>query len=229
MSQQNPVAAAISIISSAQHETAQSCGQRWGKNRQERIAIAETYSASLGTTPSFDEWEAHRIDWVNGYVAANPSHTGNAADAAWGDFTKLLDSLYGLTKPKAKTAAADKKRTERAKKDQQLLAKYQGKTAADLRGMRAAALQSAAKGSELAEKIATELKKVLRVKTAAEDAAIGEKRKELRTQVKAAAGKCTDLDKLRAALEVLDDDTDLEFVTQVEADEEYASEPGQDD
>lgn len=229
MSQQNPVAAAISIITNAQHETAQSCGQRWGKNRQERIAIAETYSLSLGTTPSFDEWEAHRIDWVNGYVAANPSHTGNAADAAWGDFAKLLDSLYGLTKPKAKTAAADKKRTERAKKDQQLLAKYQGKTAADLRGMRAAALQSAAKGSELAEKIAAELKKVLRVKTRDEDAAIAEERKELRAQVRTAAGKCTDLDKLRAALEVLDDDTDLEFVTQVEADEEYAGDPADDE
>lgn len=229
MSQQNPVAAAISIITSTQHETAQSCGQRWGKNRQERIAIAETYSASLGTTPSFDEWEAHRIDWVNGYVAANPSHTGNAADAAWGDFTKLLDSLYGLTKPKAKTAAADKKRTERAKKDQQLLAKYQGKTAADLRGMRAAALQSAAKGSELAEKIAAELKKVLRVKTRDEDAAIAEERKELRAQVRTAAGKCTDLDKLRAALEILDDNTDLEFVTQVEADEEYAGDPADDE
>jgi hypothetical protein len=44
--------------------------------------------------------------------------------------------------------------------------------------------------------------------------------KELRTQVKTAAGKCTDLDKLRAALEILDDETELEFITQDEADEE---------
>jgi hypothetical protein len=82
-----------------------------------------------------------------------------------------------LTKPKSDNLGADKKREERAKKAEALLAKYQGKTAADLRGMRAAALQSAAKGSELAEKIAAELKKVLRVKTSAEDAAIGEVRK----------------------------------------------------
>jgi hypothetical protein len=46
--------------------------------------------------------------------------------------------------------------------------------------------------------------------------------KELRTQVKTAAGKCTDLDKLRAALEILDDETELEFITQVEADEDFA-------
>ena len=227
--QQNPVASAIDAISSTQHDTAKSCGSRWSANKLERLEIASDYARSLGASPSFQEWEAHRIDWVNGYVAANPNNTGNAADAAWGDFTKLLDNLFSLTKPKAKTAAADKKRTERAKKEEQLLAKYQGKTAADIKGMRAAALQKAAAGSDLAEKIATELKKVLRAKTRDEDAAINEERKELRTQVKTAAGKCTDLDKLRAALEILDDDTDLEFITQVEVDEEYASDPGQDD
>jgi hypothetical protein len=198
---------------------------RWSANKLERIEIAADYSRSLGTSPSFDVWEAHRIDWVNGYVAANPNNTGNAADAAWTDFAGVIKALYALTKPKSDNLGADKKREERAKKAEALLAKYQGKTAADLRGMRAAALQSAAKGSELAEKIAAELKKVLRVKTSAEDAAIGEERKGLRTQVKTAAGKCTDLDKLRAALEILDDETELEFITQVEADEDFAGRP----
>jgi hypothetical protein len=227
--QQNPVAAAIDDISSTQHETARACGTRWSANKLERIEIAADYSRSLGTSPSFDVWEAHRIDWVNGYVAANPNNTGNAADAAWTDFAGVIKALYALTKPKSDNLGADKKRDERAKKAEALLAKYQGKTAADLRGMRAAALQSAAKGSELAEKIAAELKKVLRVKTSAEDAAIGEVRKGLRTQVKTAAGKCTDLDKLRAALEILDDGTELEFITQVEADEEYAGDPADDE
>lgn len=227
--QKNPVASAIDDISSTQHETAKTCGTRWSANKLERRQIVEDYARSLGEDPSFFEWEAHRIDWVNGYVAANPDNTGNAADAAWSDFTALLKSTYALVKPKSDNAGADKKRDERAKKAEALLAKYQGKTAADLKGMRAAALQKAAAGSDLAEKIAAELKKVLRVKTAAEDAAIGEKRKELRTQVKTAAGKCTDLDKLRAALEILDDDTDLEFVTQVEADEEYAGDPADDE
>lgn len=221
----NPIAAAIS---NDQHKTATGCGQRWGKNRQERVEIADDYSRSLGESPSFDEWEAHRIDWVNGYVSANPNNTGNAADAAWTDFAGVLKSLYALTKPKSDNLGADKKREERAKKDAAMLTKYQGKTAADLRGMRSAALQSAAKGSELAEKIAAELKKVLRVKTSTEDAALGEARKGLRTQVKTAAGKCTDLDKLRAALEILDDNTDLEFVTQVETDEDFAEDREED-
>ena len=82
----------------------------------------------------------------------------------------------------------------------------------------AAALQKAAAGSDLAEKIATELKKVLRAKTRDEDAAIAEERKELRAQVRTAAGKCTDLDKLQAALEILDDGTDLEFIIEEDQD-----------
>jgi hypothetical protein len=219
---QQPVAAAISAISQQQHDAARSCGNRWGHNKLERLEIAGDYARSLGTDPTFPEWEAHRIDWVNGYVEANPNNSGNAADAAWSDFAKVLGDLYALVKPKSSSAAATKKSGERAKKEEQLLAKYQGKSAADLRGMRSAALQKAAAGSDLAEKIATELKKVLRVVTREENQAIGEERKELRAQVKTAAAKCTDLDKLRAALEILDEDSELEFVT---LEEEYAEDP----
>lgn len=217
---QQPVAAVISAISQQQHEAARTCGNRWGHNKLERVEIASDYARSIGTDPTYQVWEAHRIDWVNGYVEANPTHTGNAADAAWSDFAKLLGDLFDLIKPKSSSAAAAKKSGERAKKEEQLLAKYQGKSAADLRGMRSAALQKAAAGSDLAEKIATELKKVLRVVTREENQAIGEERKELRAQVKTAAAKCTDLDKLRAALEILDEDSDLEFVTTYEDSEE---------
>ena len=217
--QQHPVAAAIDAISSSQHETAKNCGSRWGKNKLEQLEIATDYARSMGTTPTIHIWEAMRIDWVNSYVDSNPNNTGNASDAAWGEFAGYLEKLFSLTKPSApKSKGAAKKREERAKKEQALLAKYQDKTAADIKGMRAAALQKAAAGSDLAEKIATELKKVLRAKTRDEDAAIAEERKALRVQVKAAAGKCTDLDKLQAALEILDDGTDLEFIIEEDQD-----------
>ena len=193
--QQHPVAAAIDAISSSQHETAKNCGSRWGKNKLEQLEIATDYARSMGTNPTIHVWEAMRIDWVNSYVDSNPNNTGNASDAAWGEFAGYLEKLFSLTKPSApKSKGAAKKREERAKKEQALLAKYQDKTAADIKGMRAAALQKAAAGSDLAEKIATELKKVLRAKTRDEDAAIAEERKELRAQVRTAAGKCTDID-----------------------------------
>ena len=90
--------------------------------------------------------------------------------------------------------------------------KYQDKGVADLQGMRRAALEKAAAGSEIAEKIAAEIKKVLRVKTKDQDEAIAEERTELRKQVRAAAGKCTDLEKLQAALDILDEGTELSFI-----------------
>jgi hypothetical protein len=210
--QQQPVAAAISAISQQQHEAASTCGSRWGKNRQERIEIATDYSRMLGAEPTFLEWEAARTDWVNGYTAANPGNTGNAADAAWADFSKLLNDLFGLVKPKSKSDAAVKKGKERSAKEQALFDKYKDKGVADLQGMRRAALEKAAAGSDLAEKIAAEIKKVLRVKTRDQDKAIAEERTALRQQVRAAASKCTDLEKLQAALDILDVETELSFI-----------------
>ena len=210
--EQQPVAAAISAISQQQQEAASSCGSRWGKNRQERIEIATDYSRMLGTDPTFFEWEAARTGWVNGYVAANPGNSGNAADAAWADFNKLLGDLFGLVKPKSKSDAAVKKGKERSAKEQALFDKYQNKGVADLQGMRRAALEKAAAGSEIAEKIAAEIKKVLRVKTRDQDKEIAEERNALRSQVKSAAGKCTDLEKLQAALDILDEGTELSFI-----------------
>lgn len=212
--EQKPVAAAISAITKQQHEAASSCGSRWGKNRQERVEIATDYSRMLGTDPTFLEWEAARTDWVNGYMAANPGNTGNAADAAWADFSKLLNDLFGLTKPKSKSDAAVKKGKERSAKEQALFDKYKDKGVADLQGMRRAALEKAAAGSDLAEKIAAEIKKVLRVKTRDQDKAIAEERAELRKQVRSAAGKCTDLEKLQAALDILDEGTELSFINE---------------
>jgi hypothetical protein len=78
--------------------------------------------------------------------------------------------------------------------------------------MRRAALEKAAAGSDLAEKIAAEIKKVLRVKTRDQDKAIAEERTALRQQVRAAASKCTDLEKLQAALDILDVETELSFI-----------------
>jgi len=214
--EQQPVAAAISAISQQQHEQASRCGTRWSNNKLERIEIATDYARMLGENPSFYQWEAARVDWVNGYIAANPDNTGNAADAAWKDFADMLKALFLLEKPSSKSDGAVKKRKERSAKEQALFDKYKEKGVADLQGMRRAALEKAAAGSEIAEKIAAEIKKVLRVKTRDQDKEIAEERTELRKQVRSAASKCTDLEKLQAALDILDEGTELSFL-----DEDY--------
>ena len=65
------------------------------------------------------------------------------------------------------------------------------------------ALEAAAKGSEAAEKLAADLKKVLKVKQSEENKAHGEQLKALRAQVREAASKCIDLEQLAAALNCL--------------------------
>jgi hypothetical protein len=210
--EQQPVAAAISAISQQQHEQASSCGVRWGKNKLERVEIATDYARMLGTNPNFYQWDAARIEWVNGYIAANPDNTANAADAAWSDFAGTLKALFGLERPTSTSEGAVKKRKERSAKEQALFDKYQDKGVADLQGMRRAALEKAAAGSEIAEKIAAEIKKVLRVKTKDQDKEIAAERTALRKQVRSAASKCTDLEKLQAALDILDEGTELSFI-----------------
>ena len=57
-----------------------------------------------------------------------------------------------------------------------------------------------------------ELDKVLKLKTSEDNKAHGEQLRSLRTQVKEAAGKCTDIEKLEAVLELLDVDTTMHYV-----------------
>jgi hypothetical protein len=161
----------------------------------------------IGTAPSFDQWEAGRLQWVSGYVEANPENTGNAADKAWNRFAGLLDELFGLTKPTSSNPAAEKKRAEREKKNAELLAKHGDMTPTMIRAQMEAAYQTLAKNptNKEAAKQVKELDKVLKVKQSAENKEHGEELKALRGAVKAEAGKCTDLDILQQVLDILVD------------------------
>ena len=103
------IAEPIKALSFDQENNAADCGKRFAKNKQERIEIATDYSRMLGTDPTYDQWEAGRIKWIAGHAEENPQLTGNAHDAAWGDFAALLGALFGLTKPKSTSPAAEKK------------------------------------------------------------------------------------------------------------------------
>ena len=59
-----------------------------------------------------------------------------------------------------------------------------------------------------------ELERVIKLRTSEENKAHGEALKALRTQVREAAAKCTDIEKLEAALEVLDIDTELTYTVE---------------
>lgn len=196
------IADSVSAITSDQALTAKDCGFRFARNQLDNLENAKEFATMLGTDPTFDQWEASRLQWVAGYVEANPDNTGNAADKAWHRFAGLLDDLFGLTKPTSSNPAAEKKRAEREKKNAELLAKHGDLTPTMIRAQMEAAYQTLAKNPTNKEAIkqVKELDKVLKVKQSAENKQHGEQLSELRKQVKEAAGKCTDIGLLESVL-----------------------------
>ena len=200
------IADQISALSADQALTAKDCGFQFARNQLANLENAKSYAAMLGTDPSFDQWEAGRVSWVSGYVEANPEHTGNAADKAWNRFSGLLDELFGLVKPKSKSAAADKKRIEREKKNAEILAKHGDLTPTMIRAQIEAAYQTLAKNptNKEAVKQVKELDKVLKVKQSAENKEQGETLSVARKHVKELVSKCTDIDLLDQLVDLLE-------------------------
>jgi hypothetical protein len=199
------VAAAVSALSSDQSLTAKDCGFRFARNQLENLENAKDYASMIGTDPTYDQWEAGRLQWVSGYVEANPDNTGNAADKAWERFTKLLNELFGLTKPTSSNPAAEKKRAEREKKAADLLAKYQDQSVSELRATIEHAYQVLSQNPTHKDSLkqVKELDKVLKAKQSAANKQHGEELKELRNEVIDSVRKCTDMEVLSAVLYTL--------------------------
>jgi hypothetical protein len=200
-----PAAEAIHALSFDKRNEAYEQGTRSSRNKAEALTIAAAAAKTLGEKPSFDEWTEYADEWKAGYIHDNADNTGNAADAAWGRFAKTLDELFGLTKPKSTSAAAEKKAAERAAKTAQLLEKHKDATAHDLRSQLEKVYLAMAKNPTNGDlrKAQKELDAVLKAKTSEENKAHGEELKAMRQQVKDAAAKCIDLEQLAAALDCL--------------------------
>jgi hypothetical protein len=212
------VADPIKALSFDQENLAADCGKRFAKNKLERMEIAKDYSRMLGTDPTFDQWESGRIKFVAGHAEENPDLTGNAHDAVWSDFAGLLSALFGLTKPKSTNPVSTKKAEERAQANEKLLAKYEDSKVYEIKDQLAKSYEALAKNPENKDnkKKNKELDQILKLRTTEENKAHGEALKALRTEAKELAGKCTDIEKLEAVIEILDQDTDLEFTIEGE-------------
>ena len=200
------IAEQVSALSADQALTAKDAGFQFARNQLANLETARSYASMIGTEPTFDQWEAGRTNWVSGYVEANPDNTGNAADKAWNRFAGLLDELFGLVKPKAASAAAEKKRIEREKKTAEILEKHNDLTPTMIRAQMEAAYQTLAKNpnNKEAAKQVKELDKVLKVKQSAENKEQGEQLSIARKHVKELVSKCTDIDLLDQLVDLLE-------------------------
>ena len=212
------IADPIKALSFDQKTIAADCGKSFAKNKTERMEIARSYSRMLGTDPTYEQWESARINWVSGHAEENPDLTGNAHDAAWNEFATLLNSLFGQTKPRSTNPVSTKKAEERAQANEKLLAKYEDSKVYEIKDQLAKSYEALAKNPENKDnkKKNKELDQILKLRTTEENKAHGEALKALRTEAKELAGKCTDIEKLEAVIEILDQDTDLEFTIEGE-------------
>jgi hypothetical protein len=202
---QAPAAEAIHALSFEKRNEAYEQGTRSSRNKAEALTIATAAAKTIGENPSFEEWTEYADEWKAGYIHDNADNTGNAADAAWGRFAKTLDELFGLSKPKSTSAAAEKKAAERAAAAEKLLEKHKDATAHDLRSQLEKVYMAMAKNPTNKElrKTEKEISAVLKAKTSEENKAHGEQLKAMRQQVREAASKCIDLEQLEAALDCL--------------------------
>lgn len=193
------------VLSEQQMSEAQICGSRFARNKMDRILIAQDMAASMGTQPTYDQWEQHRRWFLDGYTAENPSNTSAAADSAWGEFAKLLEALFGLSKPKSSSIAAEKKATERSKKREELLAAHADEAAEEVQEKLAAAYQTAAADptNKVAQKAIKNLSTVLKAKTADAEREKRETIAALKKEIREKLSECEDIDTLQAALAAL--------------------------
>jgi hypothetical protein len=226
MTNQTPVAQAVHALTHTNRENAYEQGARFARNRAELMAIATDSAETLGTNPTYQEWQEYAIQWKDGYMHNNPDNKANSADGAWSRFTKTLDEFFGLTKPSSDNKVAKKKATEREAKKELLLAKHAETPAHTIKDQIASNYEKIAKaiaqGKTAKEvrptgetvdlkKELKELEAVLKAKTSEENKAHGEELKAKRAEAREAVGKCTDIEKLEAVIEILDEYTDISY------------------
>jgi hypothetical protein len=231
MTNATPVAQAVHALTHANRENAYEQGARFARNRAELMAIATDSAETLGTNPTYQEWQEYATQWKDGYMHNNPDNKANSADGAWSRFTKTLDEFFGLTKPSSDNKVAKKKATEREEKKTKLLEKHADTSAHTLQEQVAKNYEKIAKavaqgkpakeqrtdettGLSLAvdlKKEVKELEAVIKAKTSEENKAHGEELKAKRTEAREAVAKCTDIEKLEAVIEILDEYTDLAY------------------
>lgn len=216
------VAAAIEAVSGEQHEAAKTAGRNWAKKDKLAAEILEDFARTLGTQCTRLQFEALMGDWKEGWIAENPGKTTAAVDKAWQRFKDSLEDTFEIEiiKPASDNPLAEKRKAERDQKKADLLAAYATSGPGEIRQQIEAKYSALAKNptDKTLKKIVKDLETVLREKTSEESKQRMDALKTLRSEVRAAANKCTEFSALEAALDILNDAADFEYMTEDDQD-----------
>ena len=166
----------------------------------------EIFARSMDEKPSFDTWKASRTDWVNGYTEAKPNAKGNSADQAFTRFVKRLKEIFPtIVVPTSDNAAALKKAAERQAKAEKLASKYANHSTESLTNSLRQAYELQAKNPTKKLASLKELEQVVKARTKIEEAGQRDELKAAKARLSELAKACTDLERIEAACDVLDE------------------------
>ena len=176
-------------------------GEMFARSEIDADEALEMFARVVGAEPSYEVWQAERINFVNGYVTIKPQAKGNSADKAFERMKKRVVEKFAIVVPASTGAAATKKAAERKAKDAKLLEKHSSATPTMLRAQLEAAYTTLAKqpDSKAANALVNEYKKVLKLKTRDSDKAERDEIKTIKDEIREAMKTAT-LAQLEAAL-----------------------------
>ncbi len=180
-------------------------GAMFARSEIDAAESLEVFARAVGTTPTYEVWQAERINFVNGYVSIKPYAKGDSADKAFQRFKDRVVERFAIVVPTSDNAAAIKKAAERKAANEKLLAEYQDVPPTLLRAQLEAAYQALAKDptSKVAKAQAKKVEKALKLKTSESDKAEREELKAIKDEIREALKACDDTEKLEAALDAL--------------------------
>lgn len=194
------------IVANPIENQAAEAGKLFGISETDAARSFEMFGREVGETPTYAKWIASRTDWVNGYVEAKPNTKGNSADQAFVRYVKRLREIFpSIVVPTSDNAAAVKKAAEREAKAEKLASKYADHSTEQLTNQLRQAYELQAKNPT--RKLATlkELETVVKARTKAQEAEQRDELKAARTRLFDLAKACTDLERIEAAADVLDE------------------------
>lgn len=184
-------------------------GELFAQSEIGAVEALEHFARSVGTEPTYEQWNNCRIDWVNAYVSVKPLAKGNSADAAFKRFKARLNETFGIEAPKAQSEAATKKAAERAKKAAELEQRFEQYSIVDLKGMLQKAYEDQAKNPMKKSSVLGDIERAVKQRMKTVESGLRDTLKANRERLFKLARECVDPARIEAAADVLDPDFDV--------------------